>query len=240
MTVAGEIEGDHALDRRELDLPRQRHEAVRAGGLAEVDAAAQFRDLETLGAGEALFADDLGERGLGKVVVAGIAAEQAGDARPEFVAGAAGIEFTVFGDGFERQRGTAVAETAVEEDGGTGLVGRVEPEVAGGVVGLAVAVEVGGDERSPQTGLREALGGGAVGEALAGVIVEVADGPPLRGEQQVGPAVGVEVAEDGGGDQAEFAVVGQRDLGESAAVVAQQGALGRERVTAGQHAGAEE
>src|SRR5690606_866320 len=96
-------------------------------------------------------------------------------------------------------------------------------------VRLAVAVEVRRRESAPPTGAGsgETGGFGAVFEAGAGPVAAVADLAPFERDEEIGPAVGVEIGGDGGGGEADRGEVGREGAGgvfETASAVEPKGA----------------
>ena len=155
--------------------------------------------------GEFVLGVDLGEVGFSEEVEGGEFFSDEGHGAGGAGETAPGEVGAIFFFGFDDVGAAGVVEVAVVEAGGVGgvgVVGGVEAEVGGDEVEVAVVVEVGGVEAVPPSGMGgEARGDGGIDEGAFLVEVEF-EGAPFVSDEEVGPGVVIEVAPEGGGDEA--------------------------------------
>ena len=121
----------------------------------------------------------------------------------------------------------------------------VQADIPDHVIGTAVAVEVRRRDRGPPAGPCGGKAGlfGPVLEALALVVMKVLHVAPFEREQQIGPAIAVDIAPQRGRHHADFAQPRRQSAGnilKSAAAVGEERTLRRQRILAGLDAAADE
>lgn len=244
-TVRVDVGDDDPERRRHLRQPWQRCSVKAAVALFEHDVA-QFVALEHQRVAERLAVDvaQLRARELvvGREAFAHERHRLAAAAEPAHRQLAFGRDLAL--DDVERAVAVEVARIEPLRLLRRGLVLRVEAEVGGDEVDVAIAVEVAGGEAVPLPAqLREAERLRAVDEPFAALVAEHAHGLPRGGDDQVDEAVGIDVGPHRTRHHAGVAQAGRDfagDVDEAATVVAQQAARPRLREAARHDARADE
>src|ERR1035438_4890496 len=193
-------------------------ELAGAVGLAQEHAAAELGRGEAAGPGQLLLAHDLAEIGPGIGVVRRKTLQDRGQGGSEVAAAAPGVEYASLIVPLDELLRAPVLEVAVEEQrrvGGIGGVSRVQADIADDVVDPPVPVEVRGRDRGPPSGAGRGEAGplGPVLKALALAVVEIPDASPVQRENQVRPAVPVDVGPQGRGHHPDLAKPRRKAVG---------------------------
>ena len=208
-------------------------ETIPAVRLAEEHAAAQFRGRQARRRGQPVGSQDLRQRRAGVIVVPSVAPEHGGNRGAEVRAAAPRIQPAVLVIRLDDLGGAATGKITGEEQRGMfriGAVLRVQPHVSHRVVGASIAVEVRRRDRPPPARPRrgEARLLRPVLELLPAGVVEILHLAPFERQQQVRPAVTVDVAPECRRDHADVAqhrCHGIGDVHEFSPAVRQQHAL---------------